>query len=139
MGFCKLVAVGNLGKDVELRTTPQGVSVAEFSMAVTTNKETQWFKVTVWRQLAENCAKYLKKGDPVLVDGTLSVETFQTRDGKSGFSLVITANDVQFLKSKGEDVKVEDTAVKSTLKDLQTTTKSSAKVSAKPPEDEIPF
>ncbi len=110
----KHVIMGNLGREPEMRYTPAGVPVADFSVAVNkryTNKDgerverTTWYKVTCWRKLAETCAQYLKKGRTVIVEGDLTAEAYTDKDGKPQAKLVITATSVQFVgggKADGE-------------------------------------
>ena len=80
MSFNKIIVVGNLGRDPELRYTPQGDAVCDFSIAVNDRKKdkagefqdtTTWFRVTLWRRLAENASKYLTKGKQVYIEGRL--------------------------------------------------------------------
>jgi single-strand DNA-binding protein len=89
---------GNLGRDPELRYTPNGAAVCDFTVAMTPraksgdtyfDKETIWFKVACWNQLAENVAATLKKGDKVLVHGRLQQETYERKDGTTGLNLVV--------------------------------------------------
>lgn len=104
------IATGHLGGDVEMRYQPNGDAVANFSLAVSkryTNKDGQkvektiWIRVGVWRQLAENCSKYLHKGSKVLVDGELEpINVFTKKDGTAGASYEMTAQSVEFLDSK---------------------------------------
>lgn len=110
MSFNKIILVGNLGRDPELRYTPQGVAVCNFSMATNEKKRdksgeladvTTWFRVTLWRQQAENAAKYLTKGSPVYIEGRLRVEEWQDRDGKDRYTLEVQGSDMQFLGSGG--------------------------------------
>lgn len=101
----KLILIGNLTRDPELRTTQQGVSVCDFTLAVNGRKqdsESQFFRVTVWRQLGETCAKYLSKGRKVCVSGPVSARTYQAGDGNTRISLEVTAEDVEFLSPRGE-------------------------------------
>lgn len=101
----KLTIIGNLTKDPELRTTQDGTSVCNFTVAVNRRKangqkpEADFFRVSVWRGMGENCAKYLSKGRKVCVIGPVTVRTYTTQDGKSGASLEVTADDVEFLSS----------------------------------------
>ena len=135
----KIIIIGHLGKDVELRYTSQGVAVADFTIASTYKEETTWFKVSVWREQAENCAKFLSKGKQVYVEGPLSVEEWKDRDGKDRFSLKIDANTVQFLGAKDETPLADEEA--SPEKHVATKGKG-AKVSgtkAKAPKADIPF
>lgn len=102
----KLTIIGNLTRDPELRTTTAGVSVCSFSVAVNRRKTQQnqdpgadYFNVSAWRQLGENCAKWLIKGRKVCVIGPVSVRMFTRGDGTQGASLEVTAEDVEFLSS----------------------------------------
>jgi len=103
MGLNQIALIGNLGKDPELRYTPQGIAVCDFSLAVNEKKGgeefTLWFKVTAWRQTAEACSKYLQRGKQVYVTGRLGVSEYEKRDGTQGFSLEVNATDVHFLSS----------------------------------------
>ena len=100
----KLTIIGNLCKDPELRTTQSGISVCSFTVAVNRRKvnedgsrEADFFRVTAWRLLGENCAKWLIKGRKVCVVGPVSVKTYTGQDGKTYANLEITADDVEFL------------------------------------------
>lgn len=98
----KMMIIGNLTRDPELRTTPQGVSVCDFTVAVNRKKEqgADYFRVTAWRQLGDLCQKYLAQGRKVYVSGALSAKTYQTKNGETKIDLGITAEDVEFLNSK---------------------------------------
>ncbi len=107
----KLFIVGNLTRDPELRTTSAGISVCSFTVAVNRRRpsnaaagqpEADFFRVSAWRQLGENCQKYLAKGRKVAVVGAVSVQTYQGNDGTTRASLEVTADDVEFLSPKGE-------------------------------------
>ncbi len=101
------VLVGNVGRDPELRYTPSGVAVCDFSVAVnkrwTDNstseqrEKTTWFRVTCWRGLAETVSQYVKKGRQVLVTGEVDASAWSDNDGNPRASLEITARDVKFL------------------------------------------
>lgn len=104
MSFNKIILVGNLGKDPELRYTPAGDAVASFSLATnhkTKNgeKESIWWKVTLWRRQAETAAKYLKKGMPVYIEGRLALEKWTDRDGKEQVTLDVQATEMQFISA----------------------------------------
>lgn len=112
MSFNKIIIVGNLGRDPELRYTPQGVAVASFSMATNEKRrdrsgETQdittWFKVTLWRQQAENAAKYLTKGSPVYIEGRLRLEEWTDRENNNRYTLDVQATEMQFIGSRSDD------------------------------------
>ena len=97
--------IGNLTKDAESRVTQTGKSVCNFTVAVTRRhggdaQETDFFRVTAWNQLADICAKYLKKGKKVYVSGPASVTTFKGQDGSVKASVNITADEVEFLSPK---------------------------------------
>jgi len=106
----KLTIIGNLTRDPELRTTQDGTSVCTFSVAVNRRSrrdsqnqpEADFFRVTAWRQLGENCARFLAKGRKVAVVGPVSVHTFQGNDGTTRASLEVTADDVEFLSSRND-------------------------------------
>ena len=112
MSFNKIILVGNLGRDPELRYTPQGDAVCSFSIATNERKKdksgefqdvTTWFKITLWRRLAENASKYLTKGSPVYIEGRLQVEEWIDRDQNKRFTLGVQATDMHFISgSRGE-------------------------------------
>lgn len=106
MSFNKIILVGNLGRDPELRYTPQGVAVCNFSMATNEKKRdksgelqdvTTWFRVTLWRNQAENAAKYLTKGSPVYIEGRLGVDEWTDRDGNTRYTLEVQGSDMHFI------------------------------------------
>ena len=102
----KIIVIGNLGRDPEMRYTSNGQSVTSFSVAsnrkFTTStgeqrEETEWFNVNAWGRLAELCNQYLTKGRQVYVEGRLSSRTYEGRDGQTRFVNEINLTDVQFL------------------------------------------
>ena len=110
MSFNKVIIVGHLGRDPELRYTPQGSAVCNFSMATTDKRRdksgefqevTTWFKVTLWEKKAEVAAKYLTKGTQVYIEGRLRVEEWTDRDGKNRSTLAVQGTEMQFLSSGG--------------------------------------
>ena len=111
MSFNKIIIVGNLGRDPELRYTPQGIAVCDFSVATNERKrdksgETQevatWFRITLWRNLAENAAKYLKKGSQVYIEGRLGLEEWTDRDGNTRQTLSVQGTEMHFIGSRGD-------------------------------------
>ena len=107
--FQQITLVGFLGRDPEMRFTPKGDAVTDFSIAASRRKdETVWFKVSVWGSQAEACNQYLKKGSKALVIGRLvagddgNPKTFQRKDGTTGSSFEVSADKVRFLDSKEE-------------------------------------
>ena len=113
MSFNKIILVGNLGRDPELRYTPDGTPVCSFSLATNekrrdkntgeNNDVTTWFRVTLWRRQAEVASQYLTRGKPVYIEGRLRVEEYTDRDGKTRHSLEVTATDMQFIGSARGD------------------------------------
>ena len=105
----KLTIIGNLTRDPELRTTTAGVNVCDFTVAVNRRQkregqpEADFFHVTAWRQLGENCAKFLTKGRKVCCVGAVSVRTYQSNNGETKASLEVTAEDVEFLSSGNKE------------------------------------
>jgi len=109
----KLTIIGNLTKDPELRSTQSGVSVCSFTVAVNRRQtayqkqngqqpEADFFRVTAWRELGENCGKYLTKGKKVCVIGPVNLSTFQGQDGAMHSNLEVMAQDVEFLTPAGQ-------------------------------------
>ena len=97
--------IGRLGKDVELRQTPQGVSVTTFSLAVTRPRMkdvTDWIDCVAWRQSAEYLSRYASKGDLVAVTGVLTVRKYEDKEGNKRRSAEIAADNVYFGDSKKE-------------------------------------
>lgn len=110
--YQKLIVVGNLGRDPEMRYSTDGKPMTSFSIASTrrygSTEETAWFRVSVWGNQAESCNQYLHKGSKVLVEGRLrpddggNPKAFQRKDGSWGASYEITAESVKFLDSKSD-------------------------------------
>lgn len=107
----KIMIIGNLGGDPEMRYTPQGTPVTNFSVAVNRffndatgerQEETQWFRVEAWRQLAELCNQYLAKGRRAYIEGRFRSRTWQGNDGQSRHTSEIIAERVIFLDRAGE-------------------------------------
>jgi len=105
----RVVLVGNLTRDPELRHTPSGTPVCSLRLAVNTRRKDesgQWtdkpnyFDITVWGQQGENCAQYLSKGRPVAIDGRLEWREWQDKEGNKRQSVDIIADSVQFLGSR---------------------------------------
>lgn len=119
MSYHKLVVVGNLGRDPEMRYTPGGQAVTNFSMATNRQytsssgekvKETTWFRVSAWGRQAETCNQYLNKGSQVLVEGRMNPDKesggprlWEGSDGATRASYEMTAERVVFLGTRGDD------------------------------------
>lgn len=111
----KIILIGNLTRDPELRSVNSAngpISVCDFTIAVNRRGmrnqqngqqgDADFFRITAWRALGENCAKYLAKGRKVYVSGPLSARTYQANDGTTRVSLEVTADEVEFLSSRGD-------------------------------------
>ena len=111
MSLNKILIIGNLGSDPEMRYMPSGDPVTSFSVA--TNRryrtrdgeqrdETEWFRVNAWGRLAETTNQYLSRGSKVYVEGSLSSRSWQGQDGQTRFSNEIRAQEVRFLDPRGQ-------------------------------------
>ena len=108
-GINKVILIGRLGSDPEVRYTPDGTAVANFSIATSeewtdkaTNEKkerTEWHRIVAWRRLGEICGEYLSKGKQVYVEGKLQTRSWE-KDGVTRYTTEIVASDVQFLGSK---------------------------------------
>ncbi|SRR5581483_305257 len=111
-GLNKCTIIGNVGRDPEMRYTPQGTPVTSFSVAVSRNastreggdarEETEWFNVTAWNKLAEICNQFLTKGQRVYIEGRVTLHTWDGNDGQKHARLDLIANDMLMLTNKGE-------------------------------------
>jgi single-strand DNA-binding protein len=130
MSFNKIIAIGNLGRDPELRYTPQG-------------DVTTWFKVTLWRKLAENASKYLTKGRSVYVEGRLQVEEWTDRDGKNRHTLIIQCSDMHFISdTRGDEMSSDSTSSNNFSNQNNSDTAGTTRTvenSNSPADDDIPF
>lgn len=107
-GLNKVMIIGHLGRDPELRYVPSGRPVSSFSVATTrgwTNangerrEETEWFNVVAWGQLAEMCKQYLRKGQQVYIEGRLQTRGWEDREGKKHFRTELVAQEMIMLGS----------------------------------------
>jgi single-strand DNA-binding protein len=113
MALCKVMIIGNLGADPEMRYTPNGRPVTQFNVAVNQStknqqtgewvEETDWFRVSVWGDRAERAAENLRKGNRVFVEGRFKTREFEGRDGQKRTSLEITADSVVNLEKRNRD------------------------------------
>lgn len=105
----RVFIIGNLTHDPEMRVTQSGINVCSFSVAVNRRRagdqqqpQADYFRVSAWRGLAENCQKYLAKGRKVAVTGPVSVSTYQAQNGTTRATMEISADDVEFLSPRSE-------------------------------------
>ena len=165
MSFNKITIVGYLGRDPELRYTPQGTAVCKMSVATTerrrgnsgeTEEHTTWFRVTVWGRQAELANEYLGKGRQVYLEGRLRLEEYADREGNQRISPEVTATEIQFLGQRGDssDQQIDSVEKRVEQDEVESrATKPVANAQAKPvgskqgskrqlvslDEDEIPF
>ena len=114
MAFAKVMIIGNLGRDPEMRYTPNGRPVTEFSVAVShrsrdpqtgewADDQTDWYRVTVWGDRAERTAEQFRKGNKVFVEGRFRTREYEAKDGQRRTSLEITADNVISLDARVRD------------------------------------
>lgn len=110
-GINKVILIGRLGADPELRYTPSGSPVANFRVATSENwvdregqrqERTEWHRIVAWGKLAELCGEYLSKGRQVYLEGRLQTRQWDDRDGNKRYTTEIVARDVQFLGGRGD-------------------------------------
>jgi len=106
----KITLIGNLTHDPEVRSTPNGITVCSFTIAVNRRfaghdgeRPTDFFRINAWRQLGEHCARYLAKGRKVAVLGELQARTYEAKDGTTRMSLDVQADEVEFLSPKQQE------------------------------------
>ncbi len=112
MSVNKVILVGNLGKDPELRYTPSGAAVANFTLATSERykdksgqmqEKTEWHNIVAWRQLAEICGKFLHKGKQVYIEGRIQTRSYDDRDGNKRYMTEIIADQMQMLGRAGDE------------------------------------
>lgn len=116
-GLNKVMLIGRLGGDPELRYTPDGTAVAKFSIATSDEwkdkntgekkERTEWHRVVAWRKLGEICGEYLAKGKQVYVEGRIQTRSWEDKDGNKRYTTEIVASDIQFLGTKDSNVSGE--------------------------------
>ena len=133
----KVMLIGNLGADPELRYTPSGAAVANFRIATKdqwTNKEgerqerTEWHRIVAWRRLGEICGEYLHKGRQVYIEGKLQTRSWEDQDGNKRWTTEIVAQNLQMLGPGGRGERTSE-------KDYSPSIEEPINV----PEDDIPF
>lgn len=140
------ILIGRLTKDPELRFTPNGRAVANFTLAVDrpfTNqqgeREADFIPIVVWGKTAENCATYIGKGSQVAIDGRIQVRTYDDKDGQRRWMTEVIANSVQFLDSKGKRDSNQDYNQNQNQNQNQSQDDSSFGTVIDFSEDDIPF
>lgn len=151
MSVNKVILVGNLGKDPEVRYTPSGTAVASFSMATTERykdrdgnqqEKTEWHNIIAWRQLAEICGKFLHKGKQVYIEGKLTTRSYDDRDGNKRYVTEIVADQMQMLGSKDDGQRTTQPAQQQPTRQERPAQQSGGGFNTQDsfnPDDEIPF
>lgn len=116
-GVNKVILVGNLGRDPEIRYTPNGVAVATFSIATSEEwkdretgekqERTEWHRIVAWRRLGEICGEYLHKGSQVYIEGRLQTREWEDRDGNKRYTTEIVAQNMQMLGRPSREGRAE--------------------------------
>ena len=137
-GINKVILVGRLGRDPEVRYTPNGVPVANFSIATSEEwkdketgekrERTEWHRIEAWRRLAEICGDYLNKGKQVYIEGKLQTDAWEDRDGSKRYTTKIVAQNMQMLDSSGKGGRAESVDERHPVEEPVNV-----------PEDDIPF
>ena len=118
MSLNKVMLLGHLGQDPELRYNPSGTPVCNFSLATNEfwmdkdgqkQKRTEWHRIVVWGKTGENCSRYLAKGRQALVEGRLETRSWEGKDGQKKYTTEIIARNVQFIGASNETVNTEKT------------------------------
>ena len=137
-GVNKVILVGRLGRDPEIRYTPSGSAVANFAVATSEEwkdretgekqERTEWHRIVAWRRLGEICGEYLHKGSQVYIEGRLQTRAWEDRDGNKRYTTEVVAQTMQMLGSAGKEGR-------SSMMD----DRSPAEEPIDVPEDDIPF
>jgi single-strand DNA-binding protein len=138
----KVILIGNLGKDPEIRTTPQGTALARFSVATTSTwkdnsgarqERTEWHDVVAWEKLAQICGEYLHKGKMVYVEGSLQTRSWEDQNGQKRYKTEIKANNVVMLSPRDPARGVKE------IKEVAAPRESSEVAETPVYDDDVPF
>lgn len=141
----KVILVGNLGKDPEIRALPNGDSVCNFSIATTENwkdkdgtkkEKTEWHNIILFRKLADIAGQYLSKGRPVYIEGSLQTRKWTDKEGKERYTTEIVGSSMQMLGSRESNDKYQDNSSKPTGANAGT---PQANTGFDDMEDDVPF
>ncbi len=139
-GVNKVILVGHLGRDPELRYTQNGQAVANFSLATSESyakrdgereERTEWHRIVAWGRLAEICAEYLSKGRQVYIEGRIQTREWEDREGEKRRTTEIVAREMQMLGRRGE--------TSETSEEPRSAAGSASDSNTPPPDDDIPF
>ena len=124
--FNLVVLTGRLTADPELKTTPNGISVTRFSIAVNRNygsgedRQTDFINIVAWRHSAEFVAKYFKKGNLIGIEGSIQTNKYQDKNGNNRTSFEVVANNIQFVESKRDSASVSDAGAPASFSNADT-------------------
>ena len=153
-GVNKVILIGNLGADPELRYTPSGTAVTNYNMATNESwtdssgerqERTEWHRIVVWGRLAEICNQYLRKGSKIYIEGRLQTRNWEGQDGQKRYTTEVVARDMQILDSRDDTVTAApDTAPSpGTSPRTQSDSTSPDSTTLEPPpygaDDDLPF
>ena len=150
-GVNKVILVGHLGRDPELRYTQNGQAVANFSLATSESyskrdgereERTEWHRIVAWGRLAEICGEYLSKGRQIYIEGRIQTREWEDREGEKRRTTEIVAREMQMLGRRGEiNTSYDDSGTSASDTSASSTTPSStaADPGTPPPDDDIPF
>lgn len=144
----KVFLVGNLTRDPELTTTPNGFSVCRFSIAVQRRfansegeREADFINCVAWRGLADNVAKYVKKGKKVCVVGSIQSRSYEAQDGSKRYITEVVAEDVEFISPRGDDNNSDGEPATKSKFDVEDDNSGKSKIAKFEPidDDDLPF
>jgi len=145
----KVMLIGNLGKDPEVRAIPSGVKVANFSIATTESytdknsgqkvEKTEWHNIVMWRGLAEIAEKYLKKGKQIFVEGRLQTRSWDDQTGQKKYMTEIVADNMVMLGGPRDGGSSESYSRSDSAPARESSSGSSPAGGPPPPEDDLPF
>jgi single-strand DNA-binding protein len=149
-GINKVILVGNLGRDPEMRYTPNGVAVCSFSLATSeTYKDrntgekittTEWHNIVLWRGLAETSEKYLRKGSQAYIEGKLKTRKWEDKEGQTRYTTEIVADTMQMLdKREGSAPMQQAAASAAPAAPAAPATPAAPEVQSEPAADDLPF
>ena len=145
-GVNKVILIGNLGKDPEVRHLENGTAVANFSMATSESYKdrnsgerktiTEWHNIVLWRGLAEVAEKYLKKGDQIYIEGKLKTRSWEDKDGNTRYTTEVVGDNMTMLGSRGSSADKDSESVESTE---ATSVANEEAISSDEETDDLPF
>lgn len=145
-GVNKVILVGNLGKDPEVRHLENGAAVANFSIATSESykdkngerqTQTEWHNIVLWRGLAEIAEKYLRKGNQVYIEGKLRTRSWDDKDGVTRYTTEVVGDQMTMLGSKSDNAQGGDSSAKSM--DNSSQSQSETQIEEADESDDLPF